>query len=120
MSDREPTPAYDLAAVRCSRHVFLSSSLPSFPPNYACFYFFLSPCCLFVFISLFSLRFFLLLFSWFSRIFLFACQLCGETSDHFDIGDMAFDATFEHEYAEQEVSGAVSSRLEAMTWCLAS
>ena len=30
-------------------------------------------------------------------------QLAGEGSGHFDLGEMAFDATFDDEYAEQEV-----------------
>lgn len=30
-------------------------------------------------------------------------QLAGEGLGNFDIGEMAFDATFDHEYGEQEV-----------------
>lgn len=35
----------------------------------------------------------------------FVFQLAGEGSGQFDIGEMAFDATFDHDYGEQEVSG---------------
>lgn len=35
-------------------------------------------------------------------------QLAGEGSGHFDIGEMAFDATFDHDYGEHEVSKGLS------------
>lgn len=35
-------------------------------------------------------------------------QLGADVHGHFDIGDMAFDTTFEHDYAEQEVRRALN------------
>lgn len=44
----------------------------------------------------------------------FVHQLAGEGSGHFDIGEMAFDATFDHDYGEHEVSRVCRTMVTAV------